>query len=836
MYAKRTTALLCIVLTILLVTPGHSVVTPSNPNGAELALALQKLSVLGSVLYVAAHPDDENTALLGYLARGRLARTAYLSLTRGDGGQNLIGTELGPLLGLIRTQELLAARHFDGAEQFFTRAIDFGYSKSVDETLATWGKQEVLGDVVRIIRRFRPDVIITRFPADGRGGHGHHTASAVLAMEAFEAAADAEKFPEQLQGPEALQPWQATRLMWDRSRFFAGGADSGSGVEVDLGTYSPLLGLSFTELAALGRSMHKSQGFGSAGSRGSRVSRLEHRLGIEAQTDLFDGVDTTWSRVTGGAEVGDILRRAAESFDASQPAKIVPQLLRAEELLAALSQAQSPADWVGPKLAELREAIRGACGLWLEVTTDRESGTPGAGLKLELAAINRSEVPVRLVGVSLPFHGDVDLGEELEANQNWSLEVDSVVPVDQQSTAPYWLRQPTDGALFRVSEPNLIGLAEWLPLQARFDLRIGDRDLSYEVPLLYRSSDRVEGEMYRTFEVVPPISLSVEEAVYVFGDGAERSIGVNLRSTGSPARGDLRLRLPAGWSGVPASVSFDLNAGTESRFSFSIRPPKDSSTGTLTAEATLEGSRATLSSGVRAISYRHIPPQTLLPPAEARLVRMQLERLGERIGYVMGAGDEIPGALRQVGYQVTLLTDNDLAAADLTPFDAIIIGIRAYNSRPAVLQHNARLLEYVKKGGTVVAQYNTASRFGGGPPELGPYPFHVSRDRVSVEDAEVTLLLPEHPLLTTPNQITEADFSGWVQERGLYFPDTWDERYDALLASHDPGEPDRSGGLLYTTYGKGVYIYTGYSFFRELPAGVPGAYRLFVNLISARQQ
>ena len=836
MYAKRTTALLCIVLTILLVTPGHSVVTPSNPNGAELALALQKLSVLGSVLYVAAHPDDENTALLGYLARGRLARTAYLSLTRGDGGQNLIGTELGPLLGLIRTQELLAARDFDDAEQFFTRAIDFGYSKSVDETLATWGKQEVLGDVVRVIRRFRPDVIITRFPTDGRGGHGHHAASAVLAMEAFEAAADAEKFPEQLQGPEALQPWQATRLMWDRSRFFAGGADSGSGVEVDLGTYSPLLGLSFTELAALGRSMHKSQGFGSAGSRGSSVSRLEHRLGEEAQSDLFDGVDVTWSRVSGGAEVGEILRQAKDGFDASQPAKIVPVLLRAEELLGALSEAQSRADWVGPKLAELREAIRAACGLWLEVTTDRENGTPGAGVKLELAAINRSEVPVRLVGVSLPFHGDVDLGEELEANQNWSLEVDAVVPVDQQSTAPYWLRQPTDGALFRVAEPNLIGLAEWLPLQARFDLRIGDRDLSYEVPLLYRSSDRVEGEMYRAFNVVPPISLSVEEAVYVFGDGTERSIGVNVRSTGSPARGDLRLRLPAGWSGVPASVAFDLNAGTESRFSFSVQPPKDPSTGTLTAEATLEGSTATLSSGVRTISYRHIPSQTLLPPAEARLVRMRLERLGERIGYVMGAGDEIPGALRQVGYQVTLLTDNDLAAADLTPFDAIIIGIRAYNSRPAVLQHNARLLEYVEKGGTVVAQYNTASRFGGGPPELGPYPFHVSRDRVSVEDAEVTLLLPEHPLLSTPNRITEADFSGWVQERGLYFPDTWDERYDALLASHDPGEPDRSGGLLYTTYGKGVYIYTGYSFFRELPAGVAGAYRLFVNLISARQQ
>ncbi len=813
-----------------------AVVAPSNPDAAELRLELEKLTMLGSVLYVAAHPDDENTALLAYLAQGMLVRAAYLSITRGDGGQNLIGTELAEQLGVIRTQELLEARHRDGAEQWFTRAIDFGYTKSVDETLEVWGHEAVLGDVVRVVRRFQPDVIIMRFPGDGRGRHGQHTASAVLAAEAFEAAADPARFVEHFEGPEKLAPWQAKRLLWDQSRFF-GGSQASDGITVDLGSYSPVLGRSFTEIAATSRSMHKSQGFGSEGRRGTTVSTLEHRLGDESKDDLFEGVDTSWARIGGGEDIGTVIEQALDEFDPNEPSGIVPLLLEADERLTALrARSGTKSAWLEFKQGALREVIRGAMGLWLEVTTDRASASAGGSVTLTATAVNRSPVEVEVLGVELPFAETVEVGETLAFNEPWVSETEVRVPAGALTTEPYWLREPGTFGRFAVSDPQQIGWPEWLSNVARFDLLVAKRPLSFDVPLLYRWSDRVEGELYRTFDVVPPVSVRIEDAVLVFGDGQPRSVSVVVGTIGEAARGDVRLQVPSGWMVTPESAPFALEPGTEARLEFQVEPPEGSSIGEMTAVAALaEGSGRGYSAEVLRIEHRHIPVQTLLPLADARLVRMQLARRGQRIGYVMGAGDEVPDALRQVGYEVTLLSDDDLASGDLGIYDAIAVGVRAYNARPATRQYNQRLLDYVKAGGTLVVQYNTASRRGGGPSGIGPFPFRVSRDRVSVEDAPVELLDPDHPVLSSPNRITQDDFEGWVQERGLYFPDEWDERYQPLLASHDPGEPDRTGGLLVAEHGKGIYIYTGYSFFRELPAGVPGAYRLFVNLISARQ-
>jgi LmbE family N-acetylglucosaminyl deacetylase len=840
MPAKRTVVFACLLQAALALhaaaaAASSASLAPAVPDGAELELALRKLSHLGSVLYVAAHPDDENTALLAALAQGRLARTAYLSITRGDGGQNLIGTELGAELGVIRTQELLQARAIDGAEQYFTRAVDFGYTKSVDEALEAWGHEEVLADVVRVVRRFQPDVILMRFPGDGRGGHGQHTASAVLAAEAFAAAADPARFPEQLGAPERLRPWQAKRLLWDASRFF-GGEQRTDGVAFDLGAYHPLLGRSFTEIAALSRSMHKSQGFGSAGSRGSVVTRFEHRLGEEAKDDLFDGVDTGWSRLPGGAAVGELLREAADRFEPTDPVAVVPLLLEAEALLVRLADAAPWSAWPAYQLAELREAVRAACGLWLEAIAEEPSGVAGGAIALRLAAINRSPMPVRVERVTVPFADPVTVGEDLEDNRPWERSLEGRIAPDQPLTGPYWLERPGSGALYRVDDLRLIGQPEHLPLRATFELRVADRPLVLDVPLLHRWSDPVRGELYRVFEVVPPVSVEPAEAVRVFPSSGARSILVTLRSTGPPASGSLRLDLPAGWSAEPAAAPFALPAGTEQPFAFLVTPPAGSSAGAATAVATLDGSGRSIASRVRTIDHPHIPVQTLQPPAAARVVRFELARRGERVGYVMGAGDEIPEALRQIGYQVALLSDDDLAAGDLTGYDAIVVGIRAYNSRPAVLRHNDRLLAYVEQGGTLVVQYNTVSRRGDGPDGIGPYPLRLSSGRVSVEDAPVTVLLPDHPVLQEPNRITAADFDGWVQERGLYFASEWDERYAAPIASHDPGEPDLAGGLLVAPYGEGVWVFTGLSFFRELPAGVPGAYRLFVNLISARQE
>jgi LmbE family N-acetylglucosaminyl deacetylase len=809
---------------------------PVVMDAAGIRLALEKLNVVGSALYVGAHPDDENTAFLAWLANGRKVRTAYLSLTRGDGGQNLIGSDTGELLGVIRTQELLAARRIDGAEQLFSRAIDFGFSKNPEETLEIWGHDRILADVVWAVRRFRPDIIVTRFAPDSTAGHGHHTASALLAEEAFVAAADPARFPEQLR---SVKPWQAKRLMRNIGRFGNAGSDTTPGrLNVDLGAYDPLLGRSYTEIAGESRSMHKTQGFGAAERRGTYTNSFELRAGAPAPRDLFDGVDLTWARFPGAARLTPILAQAAREFRADHPAAIVPLLLKAHAILATLGD--DPL--VERKRQELGDVIRACTGLWMEAIASVPAASPGRNVRVTTSVLNRSEVAmtlqsVRIGPVELPSweeHAPLAsriprqlLGPNTPANDTLAVGLQA----SMRTSEPYWLRDPALRGSFTVDDQNLIGTPENAPaLIARFILAIAGKELEFTVPVVYRWTDPVAGERYRAFEVVPPATMQFDQGVYLFADDRPRDLRVSVRSADVPVAGALSLTLPAGWSASPASAAIQLRAGeADTTVRFLVTPGATPAAATVGAELTTASGR--LGSRLIRLDYPHVPIQTLLPRAEAHLVRADLKTAGHEIGYLMGSGDQGPEALRQMGFHVTLLSDADVEDGDLGRFDAIVAGVRVYNTRPRVRAQQRRLLAYAEAGGRLVLQYDTADDVL--QDRLGPWPLRISRDRVTVEEAPITLLKPDHPLLTSPNRIVASDFDGWVQERGLYFANPWDPRYESLLSSHDPNEPARDGGLLAAHVGKGMFIYTGYAFFRQLPAGVPGAWRLFANLVSA---
>ncbi|HJQ35224.1 MAG TPA: PIG-L family deacetylase [Pyrinomonadaceae bacterium] len=818
-------------LFLLLLSAPARAQRPASPDAAETEAALRKLTVAASVLYVGAHPDDENTALLAYLARGRRVRTAYLSLTRGDGGQNLLGTEKGEMLGVVRTQELLAARRVDGAEQFFTRAIDFGFTKSPEETFRFWDHDAVLADVVWVIRRFRPDVIITRFPTTGEGGHGQHTASAILAGEAFDAAGDPSRFPEQLR--QGVTPWKPKRLLWNVFNF--GGAtpkDADRLLKADVGGYDPLLGKSYTEIAAESRTQHKSQGQGTPERRGAAPNFFSLIKGEPASKDIFDGVDMTWRRFAGGEAVGQLLEEAASKYDAANPAASLPLLLRARRELDKLPKDEPLLE---AKRAALAEVIRDAAGLWVEAVAAEPYVTPGGEVKVTTTIVNRSGTPLRLETVGASSAGVDVLRAELKSNEPLSRETTLRVPVGAEYSQPYWLRETPVNNLFRIEDHSLLGAPEGPPaLSVPVNVIFGEdaEAVRFQVPVQYRWTDRVNGDMYRPVVVVPEVAVSLEEKTLVFPDRQPKQVRVILRdNTAADASGNVRLRLPAGWTSSPAEASVTLKGrGEELRASFNVTPPAGASVAALDAEFVSGGK--TFTQGVTEIDYPHIPRQTLFPEAEAKLVRVDLQRKGQHIGYVMGSGDEVPEALRQVGYDVTLLSDEDLEAADLSRFDAVVTGVRAYNTRAALRRQQARLLQYVERGGTLVVQYNTPDRTLEGA-QLGPFPFKLTQDRVTDETAPLTMLAPADALLNAPNKITPADFQGWVQERGLYFASDWDARYTPLFESHDPGSAELRGSTLVARQGKGTYVFTALAFFRQLPAGVPGAYRLFANMISA---
>ncbi len=795
-------------------------------DAAQIRLALDRLEVVGSGLMIAAHPDDENTAVLAWLANGRKVHTAYLSMTRGDGGQNLIGSETGVALGVIRTQELLAARRIDGAEQMFTSALDFGYSKDSGETLALWGKERILADVVRAIRSFQPDLIITRFTPD-QGGHGHHTASAILAEEAFAAAADPGRFPEQL---GRLKPWRAKRLVWNAFRFGSAGPDTTPGrIQVDLGAYHALLGRSYAELAGESRSMHKSQGFGAPERRGTYTNTFEVRLGEPAARDLFEGVDLTWKRIPGGESVARALAETRAAWDPYRPHLPLPALARAHRAMRALPDGPL----VRRKLEEVAEVMRACAGLWLEAIAASPAVSPGAAVTIATAAINRSPAAVVLESVEIrPGSATAARGRPLAYNEPAADTFRVAVPETRPVSQPFWLRHgPAPGA-FRLDDSAEALRPENEPaFAARFTVTIAGERLAFELPVAYRWVDRVQGERYRDLAVVPPATLRFEEEVYVFPmpGAAAKTVRVTAEGADRAMEGSLRLALPAGWDAKPASHAIRFaRAGQETTVSFRVTPGSAPGASAMRAEFLAGGNVWSMRREV--IEHEHIPIQVLFPEAEAKLVRDEVACAAREVGYLEGSGDGVPQALQAMGVRVTMLSDEGVERSDLSRFDAVVAGIRAYNTRPRLRALQPRLLDYVSKGGRLIVQYNTSETgLGEG---LGPWPFTISRDRVTVEEAPVTLTRPDHPLVTWPNRITGRDFDGWIQERGIYFAGPYDPRYETVLSMHDPGEPELAGGLIHGRHGRGAFVYTGLVFFRQLPAGVPGAYRLLANLVS----
>lgn len=824
----RSLAVFSISLILLVLAARERLVAQHELAGsARIRQSLDRLNVVASVLMIAAHPDDENTALLAYFARGRHLRTGYLSLTRGEGGQNFIGPEQGAALGVIRTQELLAARRIDGAEQFFSRAIDFGFSKSADETMTKWGREDILGDIVWTIRRFRPDVIVLRFSGTPRDGHGQHQASAILGKEAFFAAADPLRFPEQLKW---VQPWQAKRIMWNAFAFTREQQKANESltdkVTIDSGEYNTVLGYSYEEIAGMSRSEHRSQAMGVPERKGAWKNQLVPVAGDAAKQDAFDGVDLTWKRVPGGERVGELIAEATRRFDPEHPGLIVPTLLQARRLAASLKD-----KWAEQKLPDLNETIALCAGLWVDTSAQTASVVPGSELKINAEAISRSTLNLTMERIEVAGAGSATdtAATALPANQLVTRTLTVRIPASEPFTQPYWLREPRQSDRYTVADQQILGLPQSpAPLQAKFVVKLEGEELEFVRPVAHRYVDTARGERMRPLEIVPAVALKLPETAIVFPRVEAKTVEIAVKSTTGPASGEVRLNAPDGWTIAPSSRPYQLAAGGQQAIvAFRLTPPSGASRAVLTAS---EGSSA---SGLQVIDYPHIPPQTLFPKAEATMVRADIRNLAHHIGYIMGPGDDMPEALRQLGCDVTLLDAETLATGDLGRFDAIITGVRAHSSRPDMLANRARLLDYVSRGGTLVVQYNRPEGDFHVADTIGPYPLKISNLRVSVEEAPVEFTNAASPLLEAPNRITKTDFDGWVQERGLYFANEWDAQYQTVFVCNDPGEKPLPGGTLYTKYGKGVYVFTAYSWFRQLPAGVPGAYRIFANLISA---
>ena len=800
-------------------------VAPAAPLPAgDILHELQSFRVTGSVLYVAAHPDDENNRLLPFLARGRNLRTAYLSLTRGDGGQDLIGPQLGAELGVIRTQELLAARRIDGATQYFTRARDFGFSKDSAGTLLLWDRQQVLADIVRVIRTFRPDVVITRFSLIPGGTHGHHTASAILALEAFKLAGDPTAFPEQL---ATLSPWQPKRILWNSFNRANFGPDTTPGViRLEAGGFDPLQGESFGEIGARGRSMHKSQGEGRLGLRGSAIETFQLLAGEPASTDLMDGVDTTWARFLGGADIGKLSGEVIAHFNSLDPSASVPALLEIRSKLAAL-----PADpLVAEKRTQLDRILQGCLGLFVETTMPTAQVVPGESLKLKHTVIVRTAVPVRWLGVRGPTG---ELGGPplaLAPNVSSSLESTPVLSSHTPLTHPYWLQEESSEGMFRVEDQSLIGRPENPPVFPLLQVfEVGGQQLVIPDGPVQVISDPVRGELRRPLEVIAPVEVNWGQSLELFAPGTSKTVTVELTAARGDVAGQLSLDSPADWQVSPTVLDFHLGAvGERAKFSFTVTAPAKLGSAVITAKTTVAERHYHRSKSE--IRYDHIPVQLLQWSAQLKAVSLELATRGHAVGYLAGAGDAVPESLMRMGYAVTALSAADLTPEKLARFDAVVLGVRAFNTHDDLAPRLPALFAYAEQGGTVIVQYNTVN--GLRSPKLAPFDLKLSDDRVTIASAPVTLLAPSHPALAGPNQIGEADFSGWAQERARYVPRTWGEAFVPLLASGDPGEKPLNGTLLVARSGKGYFVYTSLSFFRELPAGVPGAYRLFANLLS----
>jgi LmbE family N-acetylglucosaminyl deacetylase len=799
---------------------------PETIGSADIFLRLKKLNVLGTVLYVAAHPDDENSRLIAYMAKDRLYRTGYLSMTRGDGGQNLIGDEQGVELGLIRTQEMLAARRVDGAEQFFSRAFDFGFSKSTEEALRIWNKEKILSDVVWVIRKFQPDVVITRFPEDSRAGHGHHSASAVLAHEAFAAAADPNRFPEQFK--YGVGPWQAKRLLWNGFNFGGLNTTSEDQMKIDVGGYNPILGKSYGEMAAESRTNHKSQGAALTPARGQSMEYFSPVAGDPAHADPMEGVETSWSRVEGGAKIEGMIDRLIKDYSLSNPEKSVPGLAGVYKAITQLKDGY----WKTQKLKEVRQLIEACSGLWLEAVVRNSYVAQGDSLAVSFVLNNRLNAPIAIREISVDGF-DTAYRQQLEGDKNYYFSHNIFVSPKKAITQPYWLAETMSPGSFNVADQQLIGDPQSAPsYEVKFALVVSGEEMVFTRPIQYKYTDAVKGELYEPLTVLPRVTAQFDPALLLFTDGERREFRANQQNHALHEHFPNMDLTPVTGLVFPPGQEKMYTPGHDS---WSARPDGKIE-GVMTADLLFkENGRKDTALELRTIAYDHIPHIDYFRPAVEKFVLADIKTAGHRIGYIEGAGDKLPQALQQMGYEVVLLKEKDCSPAYLKQFDAVITGIRAYDVHTWLNARHGDLMEYVKDGGNLVVQYNR-DNLGQVKSTIGPYPFAVVNARVTDENAKVNFLIPEHRVLNYPNKIGDKDFEGWIQERGIYFAGQTDAAYQSVLSMKDPGESEQKGSLVIADYGKGVFVYTGLVFFRELPAGVPGAYRLMANIIALNQK
>ncbi|MEB2775404.1 PIG-L family deacetylase [Algoriphagus sp. D3-2-R+10] len=789
-------------------------------SSSEIYHQLLQIKETKRVLYIAAHPDDENTQLIAALGNGEHMQVAYLSLTRGDGGQNLIGKELGIELGQIRTQELLRARETDGGRQFFTRAMDFGYSKNPDETLQNWDKQKVLSDVVWVVRNFRPDIIITRFNTIPGGNHGHHTTSAILAEEAFDLAADPKVFPEQL---KYVQTWQTRRIFWNSYNFggeFKPLEDEKYAV-IQTGDFNSLLGQSYSQIAANSRTMHKSQGFGATARTGATEDHLQFIKGEPFENSAFEGIPDRWVEVEGGKEIEAMLQSAIEKFNFKDPVINLKSLMQIRDKLM---EHGSKTSWIREKAQKMDQLIFKLLGLKMEFVTSQELGYAGEEIKANLVVNNPSAV--MLTDISLQLYDTYySLEKKVVANNEpEQIPVEFQIAETTPLSQPYWLVNPVMGALYDVRDQQMIG-RPFNDMKVGGDLtfKINGKEFKTTIPLEYKYNDQVDGEVKQPFTIVPEIDLKVSDQNVFLISGVNPVVTVTVNFNGELKDGELSFRNLQKSEFEILGVE-ENSSQKKKTYSVSFKLDKNEKREAVAQFATSDGE--TFDQVTHRIPYKHIPNLTYFSPAAMNLIQEDWKVSGAKIGYIMGAGDDVPAVLSSLGYQVTELTDYSLT--NLSQYKSIVVGIRAYNTNFDLAANQQNLMAYVENGGTVVVQYNVSRPLL--IDNLGPYPFAISRDRVTVEDSPFTADW-NHPILAGPNKITTADFDGWIQERGLYFESDIAPEYSTPITFQDPNEDPLNGSLIYAKYGKGTYIYTGISFFRELPAGVPGATKLFINLI-----
>lgn len=796
-------------------------IRPATSDG--IYKEINMLKKLPRVLYLAAHPDDENTGLLAWLVNEQHINTAYLSLTRGDGGQNLIGSEQGPALGLIRTYELLEARKVDGAKQFFSTAIDFGFSKNPDDTFKQWNADNITADIVWVIRNFRPDIIITRFPPTAAAGHGQHWSSAILAEEAFKAAADKNRYPEQL---KKVDVWQAKRLVGNTFRFGSENTTSEDQFKITIGQYDPGLGMGYGELAGLSRSMHQSQGAGTASVAGIRTEYFVPVLGDPIKTSLFDGIKTSWTDIQ-KPEIDHALDKLIAQYDFRKPGQSLPQLLALRKLIHSIDDKKLKEE----KLLALDKIILSASGFMAEMITKVPEAVAGDKLDFQLNVISRSESPVIIQKIQYPNHIE-QVDKKLFPDSLTSFSYEVQIPENSEISEPYWLKHPfKNAAQYDVQVDSLIGLPLAPPsLNAKLSLLIGDESFKLNVPFSYKKLDPIKGDLVEPLRIIPAVNIKFSQALYF--QNTDPNIKVILHSEKDINNASLNIK--SGNQLLSTLNNIHLRTNSDTTIQIQINPNEishKSNTINPSLEAVLQVGNKSYTKDKHIIRYNHIPTLQYFSQANTLLVNGDIQVKAHKIGYIQGAGDIIPDFLRIAGIEVTMLQESDFAnVGKLADFDAIIAGIRAINVERRMPQWMPVLNQYIQNGGTVIMQLNTLQDMS--TTNIGPYPFTIGRNRVTEENSPVEFLAPASPLLNTPNKITQADFQGWIQERGLYFLNTWDEHYTPLFKMNDTGEEPLEGGTIYTQYGKGYFIYTPLAFFRQLTIGNQGATKLFFNMLS----